>query len=308
MANDYDVIVVGGGLAGLTAAMFAARYGLQTGLIERTMTGGQIVNAERVDNFPGFPNGISGAELAPAVQEQAESAGADMMLAEVTGIANDGAYKRVSVEEGSIRSKTVIVATGSRRRNLGLPGEEEFYGRGISDCAACDGPLYARQVVGVVGGGDSAVDEAEVLSSFSERVLVFHRRGQLRAHKALRDRLQQNRKVDMVWNSTVQEVLGEDQVSGVRIHNVVTNLESTIDLSGLFIYVGLEPRGSVVQGLLNVDGAGHIPVNVSMETEVPGLYAAGDVRQHSASQLVSSAGDGATAAMAAFRYIGRKEW
>ncbi len=308
MPNHYDVLVIGGGLAGLTAAMFAARYGLRTGLIERTMTGGQIVNAERIENFPGFPQGISGAELAPAVQEQAESAGAEMMLAEVTSITNDGAYKRVAVDDGSIRSKTVIVATGSRRRNLGLPGEEEFYGRGISDCAACDGPIYSRQVVGVVGGGDSAVDEAEILSSFAERVLVFHRRGQLKAHKALRDRIQTNRKVDMIWNSTIEEVLGDGQVSGVRIRNNVTNLKSDVDLAGLFINVGLEPRTSVVDGLVNVDAAGHIPVNLSMETQAPGLYAAGDVRQHSASQLVSSAGDGATAALAAYRYIESRKW
>lgn len=308
MVNDYDVLVVGGGLAGLTAALFAARYGLKTGLIERTITGGQIINAERIDNFPGFPDGITGADLTMAVQGQAEAAGATLMLDEATEVAQDGNYKWVLTEGSGYRAKAVIVATGSRLRKLGLPKEEEFYGRGISDCAACDGPLYARQVVGVVGGGDSAADEAVSLGAYAERVLVFHRRGQLRAQKALQERLQTHPKVEMMWNSTVEEVLGEEQVSGVRIRNVVTNLTSEVPLDGLFIYVGLEPRGSLVQGLVKVDNAGHIPVNASMETSAPGLYAVGDVRQHSASQLVSSAGDGATAALAAFRYIERRKW
>lgn len=308
MANDYDVLVVGGGLAGLTAGMFAARYGLKTGLLERMMGGAQIINVEKIENFPGFPQGISGAELAPAVQEQAMDAGAELILAEATGVSRDGQYKAVATDAGDYRAKAVIVATGSNLRQLGIPGEEELFGRGVSHCATCDGPLYTREVVGVIGGGDSAADEAITLSTFAERVLVFHRREQLRAQKVLQDRLNENLKIEVVWNSTVEEVLGEQTVSGVRLRNVVTNLENVVELSGLFVYVGLEPSAELVHGLVKLDNAGHIPVNISMETEVPGLYAAGDIRQRSVSQLVSSAGDGATAAIAAFGYIKSKEW
>ena len=308
MANDYDVLVIGGGLAGLTAGVFAARHGLKTGLVERMMGGAQIINVEKIENFPGFPQGISGAELGPAVQEQAMDAGAEMILAEATGVSRDGQYKLVATDAGDYRAKTVIVAAGSNFRQLGIPGEEELFGRGVSHCATCDGPLYNREVVGVIGGGDSAADEAITLSAFAERVLVFHRREQLRAQKILQERLHENRKIEVVWNSTVQEVLGEETVSGVRVRNVVTNLENVVDLTGLFLYVGLEPGAELVRGLVKLDNAGHIPVNISMETEVPGLYAAGDIRQRSASQLVTSAGDGATAAIAAFGYIKSKDW
>jgi thioredoxin reductase (NADPH) len=308
LANDYDVLIVGGGVAGMTAAMYGALYGLNTGLVERMMGGAQIINIEKIENFPGFPEGISGAELAPAVQEQAMNAGAEFIMADVTGITRDGDYKIVASDAGSHRAKAVIVAAGSSSRQLGIPGEEELFGRGVSHCATCDGPMFMNQVVGVVGGGDSAADEALTLTEYVERVLVFHRRDQLRAHKAVQDRLHHNRKIEVVWNAVVDQVLGEDTVSGVRARNVVTNIENVVDLSGLFIYVGLEPSSALVRGLLKVDNAGHIPVGISMETEVPGVYAVGDIRQNSVSQLASAAGDGATAAITAFNYIRSKTW
>ena len=308
MANDYDVLVIGGGLAGLTAGMFAARYGLRTGLIERMMGGAQIINVENIENFPGFPQGISGAELGPTVQGQAMDAGAEFIMAEATGVSRDADYKVVATDSGDYRGKAVIVAAGSTLRQLGIPGEDALFGRGVSHCATCDGPLYSGQVVGVVGGGDSAADEAITLSTFAEHVLVFHRREQLRAQKVLQYRLHENRKIEVVWNSKLEQVIGEGTVSGVRVRNVVTNLENIVDLTGLFTYVGLEPNAELVRGLLKLDNAGHIPVNISMETKVPGLYAAGDIRQHSASQLVTSAGDGATAAIAAFGYVTGRGW
>ena len=303
MADEYDVVIIGGGLAGMTAGMFAARYGLRTGLVERMMGGAQIINIEKIENFPGFPQGISGAELAPAIQEQAMDAGVEFIMAEAGSISRDGDYKVVATDAGEYRARAVIVAAGSTLRQLGIPGEEELFGRGVSQCATCDGPLYGGQVVGVVGGGDSAADEAVTLAEYADRVLLFHRRDQMRAQKAVQDRLHQHRKIEVVWNSVVQEVLGEDTVSGVRVQNVVTNLENVVELSGLFVYVGLEPNSALVQGLVRLDNAGHIPVNLSMETEVPGLYAVGDIRQNSSSQLVSVAGDGATAAVAAFNYL-----
>ena len=308
MANDYDVLIVGGGLAGLTAGMFSARYGLKTGLIEQMMGGAQIINIEKIENFPGFPQGIAGAELAPAAQEQAMDAGTEFLMAEATGVSRDGKYKLVATDGGDYRAKAVIFTAGSTLRKLGIPGEEEMYGRGVSQCATCDGPLYMGQVVGVVGGGDSAADEALTLTQFAGRVLLFHKTQKLDAQKVLQDRVHQERRIEVVYNSSVEAVLGEDTVSGVRVRNVVTNIENVVDLTGLFVYVGLEPNSRLLRGLVKLDNAGHIPVNVSMETEVPGLYAAGDIRQHSASQLVTSAGDGATAAIAAFKYIHSQDW
>ena len=292
----------------MTAGMYAANHGLRTGIVERMMGGASIINIEKIDNFPGFPEGISGAELGPAVQEQAMNAGADFIMGDTTKITKDGDYRVVSSDAGEFRAKAVIIATGSTLRQLGIPGEEEFFGRGVSQCATCDGPLYMNQVVAVVGGGDSAADEAITLTEYCERVLLIHRRDQLRSQQALIDRVAKNRKIEVIWNTVVEEVLGTDTVSGLRLRNVVTNMENAMELSGLFVYVGLEPNGGLVDGLLKTDNAGHIPVNVSMETEVPGVYAIGDLRQNSSSQLVSAAGDGATAAIAAFKYISSRSW
>ena len=303
MPNDYDVLIIGGGLAGLTAGMCSARYGLRTGLIEQMMGGAQIINQDKIENFPGFPQGISGAELGPSVQEQAMDAGAEFIMAEATGITRNGDYKVVSCDGGFYRAKAAIVATGSSRRRLGVPGEEQFDGRGVSHCATCDGPFYMRQTVGVVGGGDSGADEALTLAEYADRIFLFHRQDQLGAQKVLQDRLLRHPKIEVLWNTEVQAILGEESVSGVRGHNVVTNLDTMVDLSGLFVYVGLEPNSDIVKGLVNQDNSGHIQVGLSMETSVPGIYAAGDIRQNSASQLVSSAGDGATAAISAFKYI-----
>ena len=308
MANEYDVLVVGAGLAGLTAGMYAARYGLNTGVVEQMMGGAQIINLEKIENFPGFPEGISGAELGPATQEQAMNAGAEFIMAEAENISLDGDYKVVSSDAGHLRAKAVIVAAGSTLRKLGIPGEEEFYGRGVSHCATCDGPMYMGSTVGVVGGGDSAADEALTLTDYADRVVLFHRRSGLRAQQALQDRLLGNPKIEVMWNTALQEILGEDTVTGVRCLNLETNQEEVVGLSGVFVYVGLEPNSALVDGVAPMDNSGHIEVGLSMETSVPGLYAVGDIRQRSSSQLVSAAGDGATAAIAAFGYIRSRQW
>ena len=308
MASDYDVLVIGGGLAGMTAGMYAARHGLSVGVIERMMGGASIINVEKVENYPGFPEGIMGADLAAMTQEQAMNAGADFVMGEVSGIAEQGDYRIVDTDAGEYRGKVVIIAAGSTLRLLGIPGEEEFTGRGVSQCATCDGPLYSGEVVGVAGGGDSAADEALVLSQYADRVLLFHRRSELRAQRTLVDRVLANPKIEVVWNTVIDEVLGEDTVSGVRITNLDTGEQGARELSGLFVYVGLTPNAGFAGSMLQTDGGGHIPVNVSMETAVPGVYAVGDIRQHSSSQLVSAAGDGATAAIAAYRYISSKSW
>ena len=308
MANDYDVLIIGGGLAGLTASIYSARYGLSTGVIELMMGGASIINLEKIENFPGFVEGISGAELGPAAQEQAMNVGVDFIMAEATGIRTNGDYKVVGTDSGDYRAKAVIVAAGSQLKHLGIPGEEEFNGRGVSHCATCDGPMFMGETVGVVGGGDSAADEALTLTEYAEKVLVFHRRDELRAQKILQDRLLRNPKIEMVWNAELQEIIGEDTVSGVKIKNVVTNHEETIGLTGLFVYVGLEPNSGIAASVSKTDNAGHIDVNLSMETSTQGVYAVGDIRQSSARQLVASAGDGATAAVGAFNYIRSKTW
>ena len=308
MATDYDVLVIGGGLAGMTAGMYAARHGLSVGVIERMMGGASIINVEKIENYPGFPEGIMGADLAAMTQEQAMNAGADFVMGEVSGLSQQGDYRVVETDAGEYRGKTVIIAAGSTLRLLGIPGEEEFMGRGVSQCATCDGPLYSGEVVGVAGGGDSAADEALVLSQYAERVLLFHRRGELRAQRALVDRVLADPKIEVAWNTVIDEVLGEDTVSGVRTTNLGTGEQGARELSGLFVYVGLTPNAGFAEGLLQTDGGGHIPVNVSMEAAIPGVYAVGDIRQHSSSQLVSAAGDGATAAIAAYRYISGRNW
>lgn len=308
MANEYDVLIVGGGLAGLTAGMYAARYGLHTAIIEQMMGGAQIINLEKIENFPGFPEGISGAELGPAAQEQAMDAGAKFIMAEANNVSKDGDYKVVHSDAGDYRAKTVIMAAGSSLRKMGIPGEDEFYGRGVSHCATCDGPMFMGETVGVVGGGDSAADEALTLTEYAGKVILFHRRDEFRAQKVLQDRLVRNPKVEIVWNALVQEITGEDTVSGVQIRNHITNFEETIGLTGMFVYVGLEPNSALVNGVAKTDHSGHIQVNLSMETSLPGLYAVGDIRQNSASQLVTAAGDGATAAISAFQYIKNKRW
>jgi thioredoxin reductase (NADPH) len=308
LANDYDVLIIGGGLAGLTASIYSARYGMTTGVIELMMGGASIINLEKIENFPGFVEGISGAELGPAAQEQAMNVGVDFIMAEASGIKTDGDYKVVSTDSGDYRAKAVIVAAGSQLKHLGIPGEEEFNGRGVSHCATCDGPMFMGETVGVVGGGDSAADEALTLTEYAEKVMVFHRRDELRAQKILQDRLLRNPKIEMVWNAELQEIIGEDTVSGVKIKNVVTNHEETIGLTGLFVYVGLEPNSGIAAAVSKTDNAGHIDVNLSMETSTQGVYAVGDIRQSSARQLVASAGDGATAAVGAFNYIRSKTW
>ena len=313
MATDYDVLVIGGGLAGLTAAMYAARYGLSVGVIERMMGGASIINVEKIENYPGLPDGIMGADLAAAAQEQAMNAGAQFIMAEASAIAAQDGQRIAQTDAGQYRAQALIIAAGSTLRTLGIPGEDEFAGRGVSQCATCDGPLYAGETVGVAGGGDSAADEALVLTQYAQKVLLFHRRDTLRAQKALADQVLNHPKIEIIWNTVIDEVLGETAVTAVRATtlppanhtaNPTAGQQTEYQLSGLFVYIGLTPNsGSIAQGLLETDPAGHIPVNLSMETAIPGIYAIGDIRQHSSSQLISAAGDGATAAIAAHRYI-----
>ena len=303
MGREYDIVVIGGGVAGLTASIYAGRYGLNVALFERMMGGNQMVNVERIEDFPGFPQGISGAELIPQIQEQALAASVVFRMEEVYDLTVDGPYKNVITHDGIYRAQALIIAAGSTLSSLGLPREAELYGNGISKCASCDGPLFQGQKVGVVGGGDSAADEAYTLTQFVSKVVLFHRRDRLRAKKVLQEQLLANPKIQVMWSTVVEEIQGEHSVTGVRVRNLSTGESSNVAVSGLFVYVGLDPNSQFTSRILKLDNAGHILVNLQMETNIPGIFAAGDIRQNSAAQLVSAAGDGATAAISAYRYL-----
>ena len=299
--RDVDLVVVGAGVAGLTAAMFAARYGLQVVVIDQIGVGGQIINAERIENFPGFPNALGGHELGPLLHEQAEAAGAEFMLDTVEAIEPGGAHHVVRGAGESLRARAVIVAAGSALRPLGIAGEEKLLGRGVSHCAACDGAFFKGSEVCVVGGGDSALDEALLLTEHASRVTIFHRGERLDAQKALQDKA--HGKVEIALNTTVEEIVGEDVVTGVRLRDLNTGSTRVQPVKGVFVYVGLAPNTAFLRGVLALDAAGHIETDINMRTSVAGIFAAGDIRKHSVAQLAAAAGDGATAAISAFRYL-----
>ena len=307
-AQDYDVAIVGGGPAGLTAGIYCSRYGLRTVIIEKMMGGAQVINTERIENYPGLPNGIPGAEFGPMLQDHAMKAGASVKLAEASRVGLSGDHRTVSTDDGDILAKAVIIAAGSSLRKLGIPGEDGYTGNGVSHCATCDGPLFSGTVVGVVGGGDTAADEALTLTKYVERVILFHRRDRLRAQQVLQDRVRTNTKIETVWNTEVRQIVGTNTVTSVQVRNVVTRLDNEVDLAGLFIYIGLEPNSAMVREVVRVDRAGHIEVDAWMQTSRQGIFAAGDIRQGSAAQLITSAGDGATAAIAAHRYLAGVQW
>lgn len=308
MAEQYDVVVIGAGVAGLTAGMFAARYGLRTVVLEQMMSGGQIINAERIENYPGLTEPVAGFDLGPRLQEQADNAGAEFMMGEATGLKLEGGYRVVESTEGPLRAKSVIIAAGSTLRKLGLPKEEELHGAGVSYCASCDGGFFTDQVVGVVGGGDSALDEAITLTSYASKVIMLNRGDRFVAQKVLIDEALRSPKIEVRWNTEVTEILGDGGVEGVSIRDTGSGETSRLDLSGLFIFVGLDPNTAWLKETLPLDNAGHIPVDLWMQTPVEGILAAGDIRRQSAALLASSAGDGATAARAAWRYVTGRDW
>ena len=298
----YDTIIIGAGPAGMTAALYAARSNLKVALIEGGLPGGQMNNTSDIENYPGYAN-ISGPELAEKMFEPLENLGVEHLYGFVEAVEDHGDVKKVITDDEEFETRTVIVATGSKHRLLGVPGEEELNSRGVSYCAVCDGAFFRDQDLLVVGGGDSAVEEAIFLTQFAKSVTIVHRRDELRAQKVLQDRAFANEKIKFIWDSVVKEIKGENRVESVEIENVKTGQVSEQAFGGVFIYVGLDPVSDFVQELQIRDQAGWIVTDDHMKTSVAGVFAVGDVRQKDLRQVTTAVGDGAIAGQEAYKYI-----
>lgn len=303
-----DMVIIGGGPAGLTAAIYTGRGNLSTTVLEKGLPGGQIAQTNEVENYPGFPEVISGSELSARMVKQAEKFGANIIMEEVTGLSTTAETSegyRFSVEgyDANYQAKAVIIATGANPRRLGVPGEDEFYGRGVSTCATCDGFFYRGKHVIVVGGGDAAVEEGMFLSKFADKVTVIHRRDKLRANHEAQQRAFKNEKMHWIWDSVVEEILGDEIVTGVRLRNIKTEQASTLTADGVFIYIGHIPNTGYLNNIVTLRDSGYIDVREEILTNVAGIFAAGDVSDEVYRQLSTSVGAGTRAAMAAERWL-----
>ena len=309
MSNGvHDLVIVGGGVAGLTAGLTSARSGWKTRVLTGASLGGHLLSIERIDGYPGFPEGVPGYDLCPIIQEQAVAAGAEFAAAEATGLhAEDGRW-RLTTSQGDLRARAVVIATGTTLKTLGIPGEEQLRGKGVSHCASCDAPLLRGRIVGVVGGGDSALQEALTLAQHAARVIILHRGTAFSAQAAYVQQVQRNPKIEVRFGTVVEEAIGDGGLKSVRTRAVADGKTGEIELAGLFVYVGLAPATTLLDGVLALDASGRIPVNGEMRSGVPGLFAAGTVRSGSAGRAASAAGDGATAALSADRYLKDGTW
>jgi thioredoxin reductase (NADPH) len=301
-SNKYDVIIVGGGPAGLSAGIYTARGRLRSLLIERGAVGGQIVNTEWVENYPGIDS-VGGLDLTEIMHKQAEKFGLETVYTEVTGIEVNEKTKTVKTSKGDFEAQAVIVAGGSERQKLGVTGEVEFTGKGVSYCATCDGAFFRDKSVVVVGGGNAAITEALELTKFASKITVIHRRDELRATKILQEKAFAEPKIEILWDSVVEKIIGDPLVSKIEVRNVKTEKESTLEVSGVFMAVGFKPNTEYLKEVLELDKTGAVITNEKMETSVPGIFAAGDIRSNSIRQVIAAAGDGAVAAVYAERYI-----
>jgi thioredoxin reductase (NADPH) len=302
--SEWDVIIVGAGPAGMAAALYTGRARLKTLLLDRAgMGGGQLMNTELIEDYPAIKS-ITGGDMARAFEEQIREFGVEVSWGEVTGFEARGNRRIVKTDDGTeYVGKAVIVSTGGVPRRLGVPGESEFAGRGVSYCAICDGAFFKNQVLAVVGGGDSAVEEATFLTRYGEKVYIIHRRDEWRAQKLLQERALNNPKIVPVWNSVIDEIGGQNKVEWLRVRNVETGEETRVEVGGVFVYVGFMPNSQVFGAEFPKDGQGFILTDDKMETPMPGLYVAGDVRSQYVRQISNAVGDATTAAVAATRYI-----
>ena len=302
-AKKYDVIIIGGGPAGLSAGIYTARDRLSTLLIESALVGGQAANAERLDNYPGFPDGINGAELTALMHQQAEKYGMETITAEVTELEPKEKQNTVITTEGNFNAGAVIIAGGCHRRKMNVPGEAEFGGRGVSYCATCDGAFFRDKEIAIVGGGNSAIAEALHLTRFAAKVTVIHRRDQLRATPVVQDKALASPKIDFRWDSVVEAIEGDTTVKSLKLRNVKTNEISSMAVTGVFVSIGVRPNTEYLKDIIPLNEASSIITGPDMETTVPGIYAAGDIREHSPRQVIVAAGDGAIAAISAAKFL-----
>ncbi len=301
--RSHQVIIIGGGPAGLTAGLYCARSRFATLLVERGIIGGQITNAERVENYPGFPEGVPGIELGQLIHKQATGYGLETLAAEFIKTAPSPKSNMVTTSEGDMIAESIVIASGAQYRKLDVAGEGEYVGKGVSYCATCDGPLFKAKTVAVVGGGDSAVTEALYLSKFASSVKVIHRRSQLRASQIFEERARAEPKIEFIWDTVVTQIEGDTVVRQLRLRNTKDDRISVLETAGVFVAIGSRPNSTQWQGVLPLDEEGYIITNELMETKIPGVFAAGDVRHNSARQAITAAGDGATAAISAARFL-----
>lgn len=304
MADIYDLVIIGSGPAGMAAAIYAQRAMLKTVVLEKDVPGGQVINTYEVDNYPGIPD-ITGFELSTKMREHAEKLGIEIKSEEVTDLLLDTTVKKVKTTVDEYSTKAVIMATGARWRKLGVKGEKELTGRGVSYCATCDGAFFRNRNVAVVGGGDVAVEDAIFLARMCKKVYLIHRRDELRAVKILQDSLLKHdeEKVEILWNSELKEVIGKDQVEKISILNNKTHETSELEVDGVFIGIGTEPNSQLIKQKVDCDEKGYVITDESCETSVRGVFAAGDIRQKTLRQIITAAADGATSVYSAERYI-----
>lgn len=309
MDKVYDIIIIGGGPAGLTAGLYAARARMDTLLLERMACGGQVLVADRIENFPGFPEGVRGPDLAEWMAKQAEHFGLktdDREAAEIVPKKNEKEPFTVKISGGGeLKALALIIATGAKWRSLGIPGEKELAGRGVSYCATCDGPLFRGKDLVVVGGGDTALEDALFLTKFANKVTIVHRRDRLRATKVLQERAKADKKIELCLNSVAVEISGKAKVEGIKVNNVVTNKESVIKTDGVFVLIGLTPNSDIIKGTVKLCEKGYVLTDSEMQTSAGGIFACGDVRMKTLRQVVTAVGDGAIAATSAEHYVER---
>lgn len=300
---SFDLIIIGGGPAGMAAAIYAGRARLKTLLIEKALIGGLASTTYQIENYPGFPEALSGMDLSSRLEIQARKCGADIFYGNVTSIKDEGKKKFVSIEGKQLDCQSLILAMGSEPKKLEVKGEAEFRGRGVSYCATCDGPFYKDKNIVVVGGGNAAIEEALFLTRYAKKISVVHRRNKLRADRILAERVINDPKIFIFWDSVIQEIQGKNRVEKITIKNVKTKKTSKIAAQGIFIYIGNQPSTQLIKGLINTDDEGFIITDDQMKTNVSGIFAAGDIRHKNLRQIVTSASDGAIAATSALKYI-----
>jgi thioredoxin reductase (NADPH) len=300
----YDVVIIGGGPAGLTAGLYTSRAQLKTLLVERMIMGGQVMTTTKVENYPGFPGGIDGPDLMVRFQEHCQEFGLEVAYGEVENLVDRGDTKSLTVDGKEILARAVIVTTGAEPRKLGVPGELEFTGRGVSYCATCDGAFFRNVPVAIVGGGDTAVEEALFLTRFASKVYIIHRRDQLRATSLLQERVRNNEKIEVLWNRTVKRVEGDTSgVKSLEMEDVLSRDKQSLPLEGVFVAIGVTPKAHFLAEVLKLDEEGYILTDAECRTSMPGVFAAGDVRKKILKQIATAVGDGAIAAIMAEKYL-----